>query len=143
LITTILLRERSSTGAISAKRFYLRRVLRIFPAYYAILALYVVLLIVFERDSAEGDQFWRNLPYFLTYTSNWFVPSPLYGNLAGLPPIRVHVGGDEMLLGDSRQYVERAVAAGVDAATDCCSWGLTAQLELHGNFRICTLGGSQ
>ena len=61
LITTILLRERSSTGAISAKRFYLRRVLRIFPAYYAILALYVVLVIVFERDSAEGNQFWRNL----------------------------------------------------------------------------------
>jgi monoterpene epsilon-lactone hydrolase len=44
--------------------------------------------------------------------------SPLYGNLAGLPPIRVHVGDDEMLLDDSRRYVERAVAAGVDARVD-------------------------
>jgi monoterpene epsilon-lactone hydrolase len=41
--------------------------------------------------------------------------SPLHGQLSGLPPIRVHVGDDEVLLDDSRRYVERAVAAGVDA----------------------------
>jgi epsilon-lactone hydrolase len=40
---------------------------------------------------------------------------PLYGDLTGLPPIRVHVGDDEVLLDDSIRYVERAVAAGVDA----------------------------
>ncbi|HEY0105888.1 MAG TPA: alpha/beta hydrolase fold domain-containing protein [Rhizomicrobium sp.] len=44
--------------------------------------------------------------------------SPLYGDLAGLPPIRVHVGDDEVLLDDLRRYVERAVAAGVDARVD-------------------------
>jgi epsilon-lactone hydrolase len=44
--------------------------------------------------------------------------SPLYGNLAGLPAIGVHVGDDEVLLDDSRRYVERAVAAGVDATLD-------------------------
>jgi acetyl esterase/lipase len=44
--------------------------------------------------------------------------SPLYGDLAGLPPIHVHVGDDEILLDDSRRYVERAVAAGVDAKLD-------------------------
>jgi acetyl esterase/lipase len=44
--------------------------------------------------------------------------SPLYGDLTGLPPIRVHVGDDEVLLDDSRRYVERAVAAGVDAELD-------------------------
>src|SRR5256884_3967176 len=38
--------------------------------------------------------------------------SPLYGDLSGLPPIRVHVGDDEVLLDDSRRYVARAVAAG-------------------------------
>jgi len=74
LITTILLRERSATGDISLKRFYLRRTFRIFPLYYAILALYVALVFVVEKQSAAGDQFWRNLPYYLTYTSNWFVP---------------------------------------------------------------------
>jgi epsilon-lactone hydrolase len=44
--------------------------------------------------------------------------SPLYGDLAGLPPVRVHVGDDEVLLDDSRRYVKRAVAAGVDAKLD-------------------------
>jgi acetyl esterase/lipase len=44
--------------------------------------------------------------------------SPLYGDLSGLPPVRVHVGDDEVLLDDSRRYVERAVAAGVDARLD-------------------------
>ncbi len=44
--------------------------------------------------------------------------SPLYGPLTGLPPIRVHVGDDEVLLDDARHYVERAVAAGVDAMLD-------------------------
>jgi epsilon-lactone hydrolase len=41
--------------------------------------------------------------------------SPLHGPLIGLPPVRIHVGDDEVLLDDSRDYVQRAVAAGVDA----------------------------
>src|SRR5437870_3157565 len=37
LITTLLIRERSQYGAISLKKFYIRRTLRIFPLYYAVL----------------------------------------------------------------------------------------------------------
>jgi monoterpene epsilon-lactone hydrolase len=44
--------------------------------------------------------------------------SPLYGDLAGIPPVRVHVGEDEVLLDDSVRYVDRAVSAGVDAKLD-------------------------
>jgi len=44
--------------------------------------------------------------------------SPLYADLSGLPPTRVHVGDDEVLLDDSGRYVESAVAAGVDAKLD-------------------------
>ena len=44
--------------------------------------------------------------------------SPLEGQLSGLPPIRIHVGDDELLLDDAQRYVERAVAAGVDARLD-------------------------
>jgi acetyl esterase/lipase len=40
--------------------------------------------------------------------------SPLYAALTGLPPIRIDVGDDEILLDDSRRYAERARAAGVD-----------------------------
>jgi epsilon-lactone hydrolase len=44
--------------------------------------------------------------------------SPLYGRLSGMPSTRIHVGDDEVLLDDSLRYVERAVAAGVDARAD-------------------------
>ncbi len=44
--------------------------------------------------------------------------SPLRSQLAGMPPVRIHVGDDEVLLDDSLRYVERAVAAGVDARAD-------------------------
>jgi monoterpene epsilon-lactone hydrolase len=44
--------------------------------------------------------------------------SPLLADLAGLPPVRVHVGADEVLLDDSRRFVESAVAAGVDIELD-------------------------
>ena len=73
LITTLLPRERSATGNISLKSFYLRRTLRIFLVYYSILGLYVIL--VLERHTEPGAQFWYNLPFFATYTSNWFVPA--------------------------------------------------------------------
>lgn len=38
--------------------------------------------------------------------------SPVYGDLAGLPPIMLHVGEDEILLDDARRYAERLAAAG-------------------------------
>jgi monoterpene epsilon-lactone hydrolase len=44
--------------------------------------------------------------------------SPLFGRLSGMPPTRIHVGDDEVLLDDSLRFVERAVAAGVDARVD-------------------------
>src|SRR4029077_8833284 len=44
--------------------------------------------------------------------------SPLQGGFSGLPPILIHVGDDEVLLDDSRRYVERALAGGVDARLD-------------------------
>jgi acetyl esterase/lipase len=38
--------------------------------------------------------------------------SPLYGELAGLPPVRIHVGEDEVLLDDSLRYGERLESQG-------------------------------
>lgn len=71
LITTLLLRERDRSG-ISLKKFYMRRSLRIFPLYYATLALYVLLIAFVEGDAAARAGFWDNLPAFATYTFNWF-----------------------------------------------------------------------
>ena len=44
--------------------------------------------------------------------------SPLRADLTGLPPIRVHVGDDEVLLDDSVRFVDGALAVGVDAQLD-------------------------
>lgn len=40
--------------------------------------------------------------------------SPIYADLKGLPPLLVHVGSDEVLLGDATHLAERARAAGLD-----------------------------
>lgn len=74
LITTLLIREQARHGRIDLKAFYVRRSLRIFPLYYSVLLLYVAAVLLFERDSEVGRQFFRNLPYFASYTSNLFVP---------------------------------------------------------------------
>jgi peptidoglycan/LPS O-acetylase OafA/YrhL len=73
LITTLLVREQNATKTISLRKFYARRALRIFPLYYATLAVYVALIAATRRHTPEGIQFFRHLPAFLTYTSNWFV----------------------------------------------------------------------
>lgn len=73
LITTLLLREYDKYGRISLRAFYIRRALRIFPLYYAVVLLYVVMVCALESHTADGQEFFANLPYFLSYTSNWFV----------------------------------------------------------------------
>jgi acetyl esterase/lipase len=40
--------------------------------------------------------------------------SPLHAELYGLPPIRIDVGDDEVLLADAARYADRARAAGVE-----------------------------
>jgi peptidoglycan/LPS O-acetylase OafA/YrhL len=72
LITTLLLRERDTAGQISLKNFYIRRTLRIFPLYYAAILIYTALVIALEHGPERGA-FFRNLPFYFTYTSNWFV----------------------------------------------------------------------
>lgn len=44
--------------------------------------------------------------------------SPLFADLAALPPLLVQVGGQEILLDDARRLAERANAAGVDTTLE-------------------------
>lgn len=74
LITTLLLRERDRNGSVDLKAFYIRRTLRIFPLYFGTLFAYIVLVYFFEKNATVANGFWGNLIYFLTYTSNIFVP---------------------------------------------------------------------
>jgi len=67
LITRLLMREHEKTGDVSIRRFYLRRTMRIFPAYYAFL------LLSYALDARAGQQ-WSGalLTNTLTYTVNYF-----------------------------------------------------------------------
>jgi peptidoglycan/LPS O-acetylase OafA/YrhL len=73
LITTLLLRERRRTGGISIRDFYIRRSLRIWPLYYATVAVYVVIELTLERGTDRSRIFFHYLPGFLTYTYTWCI----------------------------------------------------------------------
>jgi peptidoglycan/LPS O-acetylase OafA/YrhL len=66
LITTLLLREREHTGRISLRDFYLRRAFRIFPAFYAYLAVMLVLALAGVIAIAGTD-----FVFASTYTMNF------------------------------------------------------------------------
>ncbi len=55
LITTLLIAEEQKNGTISLKNFYIRRIFRIFPAYYFVLFVYFLLqgasVLYFTRES--------------------------------------------------------------------------------------------
>ena len=68
LIVTLLLRERRNSGAISLRNFYVRRSLRIFPAYWAMLLF--VASVAFLKPGQEADAIKRDLPYAVLYVSN-------------------------------------------------------------------------
>jgi len=55
LITWLLLKEHAASGTVSLRRFYTRRVLRIFPAYYAFLA------VSFAIDHFRGQSWGQSL----------------------------------------------------------------------------------
>jgi peptidoglycan/LPS O-acetylase OafA/YrhL len=70
LIVTLLLRERQRTSAISLRKFYARRSLRIFPIYY-LLIFTVLFLYLWKPGSTNARAFLAIFPFLVTYTSNW------------------------------------------------------------------------
>ncbi|HJW10160.1 MAG TPA: acyltransferase [Albitalea sp.] len=71
LITTLLLREKAESGRISLRHFYIRRSLRIFPLYYAVLAVLAIYFQFAAGGSNQRASFLGELPFHASYTSNW------------------------------------------------------------------------
>lgn len=69
LITTRLLREQSSTGSISLTGFYYRRLLRIFPLYYALVLACLIGGLVWSGPQLQLIA--ASGPSLLLYLTNW------------------------------------------------------------------------
>jgi peptidoglycan/LPS O-acetylase OafA/YrhL len=67
LITALLLRERQQTGGISLRLFYVRRSLRIWPLYFLVLAVGVVLAHTVPGQSLP----WYYVVGYLLFVGNW------------------------------------------------------------------------
>lgn len=66
LITLLLLREESATGTVSLRAFYLRRTLRIFPAYYAYIAFSLAVDTV-RGHPWSGELLFSAVAYLMNY----------------------------------------------------------------------------
>jgi monoterpene epsilon-lactone hydrolase len=47
----------------------------------------------------------------------------LYADLAGLPPINIYYGADELLVGEAIEFADRAKAASLDVSLHCVPAG--------------------
>ena len=66
LITTLLLKEHAASGRISLPKFYMRRVIRIFPAFYVYVGVVALLALLGRIQLLPGD-----MAHALTYTVNY------------------------------------------------------------------------
>jgi peptidoglycan/LPS O-acetylase OafA/YrhL len=78
LITGILIETKDDPKYF--KKFYMRRILRIFPLYYLLILLFSVYVYLVTIHPEVFTYFKSNILYFLTYTQNWYFIH------AGLPP---------------------------------------------------------
>lgn len=75
LITTLLVREKRSSGRIALGDFYIRRSFRIFPLYYACLGAHCAFAVWGRPEWTPCITFLRRLPAYATYTANWLGPT--------------------------------------------------------------------
>ncbi len=70
LITELLERERSLTGAINVRAFYARRILRIWPLYFLVFFGLVLLNNFLPGAGADSPTKWL---FFMLFAGNWYI----------------------------------------------------------------------
>jgi peptidoglycan/LPS O-acetylase OafA/YrhL len=70
LITRLLLEERQATGRTALGRFYLRRVLRLFPA-LVVVSIAVAIYANGWLNAEQASQTWHDVAVTATYRMNW------------------------------------------------------------------------
>ncbi len=81
LITELLVREKQSTGTVRLRAFYARRILRIWPLYFAALLIDFMHLHVTRPGAFTGAR----LAAFLLLAGNWFVARHSFLGSLSLP----------------------------------------------------------
>ena len=76
LLGRLLIREFKDNGTISVKSFYFRRILRIWPLYFA----FIILCGGFNLVANSPTLTTSELPYLATFTYNW---GQIFGNIPG------------------------------------------------------------
>jgi len=76
LLGRLLIREYKEQGTISVKAFYFRRILRIWPLYFAFIGMCAVLNMFSNSPTLVSSE----LPYLATFTYNW---GQIYGDITG------------------------------------------------------------
>ena len=76
LLGRLLIREYREQGTIDVKAFYLRRILRIWPLYFAFIGMCAVLNIFSTSPTLVSSE----IPYLATFTYNW---GQIYGDIPG------------------------------------------------------------
>lgn len=72
LISYLLIKEHEKQQAISLKKFYMRRILRIWPLYFLVM-LFSFLIIPYLKSFQGNVIHFEDLPYYLSFTSNFAV----------------------------------------------------------------------
>lgn len=96
LITYLLFREIEKTGTISIKKFYLRRIFRIWPLYY----FYLLLILVIVGYAAIGQKYFM----YLAIMPNFVNTFSAYGWLVGGSAIASSLLGHYWSLGVEEQF---------------------------------------
>jgi peptidoglycan/LPS O-acetylase OafA/YrhL len=129
LITWLMLAETAQTGTVSLKNFYIRRCLRIFPVYFAFVA--VMAILQFTAVNVQSGRSWFGI---LTFTRNTFGYDPISAHLWTLSVEEQFYAlwpGLFLLLGCARD-LRRTLQ--VLLLLSLMSIWVTSQNPLHGSF---------
>jgi peptidoglycan/LPS O-acetylase OafA/YrhL len=136
LITSILLRERTKTGHIDLRRFWLRRVLRLYPVLLAVVIAAVCLWFMVSNYEGANVEAWTAAILALTYTSN--IARWLFHKSIGVLSQTWSLGMEEqfylvwppilvlLLRGRARRFVVVAVLGALVVASSVATWMLYA-----------------
>ncbi|MBS1506537.1 MAG: acyltransferase [Bacteroidetes bacterium] len=90
LITYLLIKEKEETSSIHVANFYLRRILRIWPLYYLLVVLYIVVFPILRTTIGLASENHDSNPlFYLLFLGNFDVIHLVKAKLQGFDPLTI------------------------------------------------------